>query len=266
MKNIFLAEKLLFIAVLASFLGACASVPYTGRKHMLLVSNKEELELGKTEYEKVLKEAKLSTDTVKVEMVKRVGQKLAKVSDAPADFVWEFNLLVEDKTVNAFCLPGGKVAVYTGLLPVAKDEAGLAVVMGHEIAHALARHGAERMSQGMMAGIGGKILDTALSNKSGASRDIIGKAYGLGVNVGVMLPFSRSHESEADRIGLLIMAKAGYDPRASLEFWKRMDSSGGSKDSPLAKYLSTHPAHGARIQNLQGWMPEALQYYEARQK
>jgi len=251
-----------FAAAAALVLWGCSSVPYTGRKQMLLVSESEEIKLGREAYEKTLKESKLSTDAEKTAMVRRTGQKLAKVSNAPADFQWEFNLIEDEKQINAFCLPGGKVAVYTALLPVAKDEAGLAVVMGHEIAHALARHGSERMSQGMAAGIGSKILSLALSSKTPQTQDAFSKAYGMGMNVGVMLPFSRSHESEADHIGLLLMAKAGYDPHAALDFWKRMETATKAPDSPLAKYLSTHPGHETRIKDIEGWMPEAMGYYK----
>ncbi len=243
-------------------LWGCASVPYTGRRQMLLVSGAEEIKMGQEAYAKVLKDSKLSPDTEKTGMVRRVGLRLAKVSNAPAGFQWEFSLIEDEKQINAFCLPGGKVAVYTALLPVAGDEAGLAVVMGHEIAHALARHGAERMSQGMAAGIGSQILSVALANKAPETQDAFSKAYGLGMNVGVMMPFSRSHESEADHIGLILMAKAGYDPHAALDFWRRMKTATKSPDSSLAKYLSTHPGDDTRIKAIEGWLPEAMKYYK----
>jgi len=254
--------EIIFYFAAALMLWGCSSVPYTGRKHMLLVSESEEVKMGDESYAAVLKSSKLSADAEKTALVRRVGARLAKVSDAPPQFKWEFNLIEDEKQINAFCLPGGKVAVYTALLPVAKDEAGLAVVMGHEIAHALARHGSERMSQGMAAGIGSKILSVALSNKTPEVQGAFSKAYGVGMNVGVMLPFSRSHESEADHIGLILMAKAGYDPHAALDFWKRMEAATKSPDSPLAKYLSTHPGHETRIKDIEGWMPEAMKYYK----
>ncbi len=249
-------------AAAALILWGCASVPYTGRKQMVLVSEADEIKMGQEAYAKVLKESKLSTDAGKTAMVRRVGERLAKIANAPADYQWEFNLIEDEKQINAFCLPGGKVAVYTALLPVAKDEAGLAVVMGHEISHALARHGAERMSQGMAANIGGEILSVALAGQAPGTQDAFSKAYGLGMNVGVMLPFSRSHESEADHIGLILMAKAGYDPHAALDFWKRMKTATKAPDSSLAKYLSTHPGDETRITAIEGWMPEAMKYYK----
>ncbi|MBI4249593.1 MAG: M48 family metallopeptidase [Elusimicrobia bacterium] len=229
---------------------------------MLLISTGQEKKLGEDEYQKFLKDAKLSNDREKVEMIRRIGRRMAKASGRP-DFQWEFNLVEDDKTVNAWCLPGGKVAVYTGILPVAETETGLAVVMGHEIAHALARHGGERMSQGMVAQFGASALSVALGGQSGAVRKLAQDAYGMGVGVGILLPFSRSHEAEADHIGLVLMAKAGYDPRESVEFWKRMaGNKEGAKDSPLARYLSTHPSDVTRQENLRGWMEEALKEYQ----
>jgi len=253
-----------YFAVAALFTG-CYSVPYTGRHHMLLISQSEELQMGRDAYAQVLKESKLSDDPGQTRMVKRIGEKLAKISNAPPEFEWEFNLIQDDKQVNAFCLPGGKVAVYTALLPVSKDETGLSVVMGHEIAHALARHGSERMSQNMVAGIGGKLLGAVLATKSPAVQDAFGKAYGVGVGVGFMLPFSRAHESEADHIGLLLMAKAGYDPHSAVDFWGRMSAATKAPDSPLAKYMSTHPNHGTRIKDIENWIPEAMGSYQSGQ-
>lgn len=237
---------------------ACKTVPYTGRKNLVLISADQEAQLGLDAYKEALSKAELSKDADKVALVKRVGDRLAVAADRP-DFKWEFNLIQDDKTVNAWCLPGGKVAVYTGLLPVAKDEAGLAVVMGHEIAHALARHGAERMSQGLMAQAGGVLVDVAavMANKPGQTRQLYQQAYGAGVQVGALLPFSRAQESEADRIGLILMAKAGYDPEAAVGFWGRMASAGGGGGEGLGKYLSTHPSHGDRIKQIQERLPEA---------
>ncbi|MBI4057190.1 MAG: M48 family metallopeptidase [Elusimicrobia bacterium] len=246
---------------LIPFLISCATVPYTGRRHLILISPREEMAMGGEAYKKTLNASKLSHDKEAVEMVRRVGERLASVAEA-SGFKWEFNLIEDPKTVNAFCLPGGKVAVYSGLLPVAKEEAGLSVVMGHEIAHALARHGAERMSQGMLANFGGAALSIMLANKPAATRDLYAQAYGMGIGLGVMLPFSRSQEAEADHIGLILMTKAGYDPHETIEFWKRMEKSSKEPNSPFGKYFSTHPDHGERIQNIQGWIPEALSYYK----
>lgn len=245
------------LLALALALGACRTVPYTGRKQMLLISPGQEQQMGLQAYRETLAQSKLSTDADKVALVRRVGERLAKAADQP-DFQWEFNLIEDDKTVNAWCLPGGKVAVYTGLLPVAQDEAGLAVVMGHEIAHALARHGAERMSQGLLANFGGVALSVLLADKPSSAQQLYGAAYGLGVNVGVLLPHSRNQESESDRIGLLLMAKAGYDPEAAIGFWERMKAAkGGGASSPLERYLSTHPPDDRRIADIRGWIPEA---------
>jgi len=241
----------------------CQTVPYTGRSHLILVSSGEEKALGLQAYQDTLKKAKLSTDPEKLQMLRRVGHRLARAADRP-DFQWEFNLIEDDKTVNAWCLPGGKVAVYTGIWPVMKDEDGLAVVLGHEISHALARHGAERMSQGALANLGGQALSVAVAGKSAGSQQVFAQAYGLGVGLGVMLPYSRRQESEADHIGLILMAKAGYDPHKALEFWARMDKAagGGGKDLGLARYLSDHPINADREKQIAAWIPEAMRYYK----
>ena len=173
------------------------------------------------------------------------------------DFKWEFNL-VEDNTVNAWCMPGGKVVFYTGILPITKDEKGIAVVMGHEIAHAIARHGNERMSQGLALQGGGIALSLALSDKPELTQNLFQQAYGLGGQLG-MLKYSRSHDSEADKMGLVFMAMAGYDPREAVEFWKRMAAQGGQKPP---EFLSTHPSDDTRIKDLEDFMPEALKYYK----
>jgi predicted Zn-dependent protease len=249
-----------FLALSVAVVSGCSTVPYTGRHNLILISAKEEAKMGEEAYEQTLKEARLSTDTVKLEMLRRVGERLAKAAERP-DFDWEFNLIQKDKVVNAFCLPGGKIAVYTGLLPISKDETGLAVVVGHEIAHALARHGAERMSQQMMIQFGGRVLGALTGAQSAVARDLYGQAYGLGASLGVALPHSRSQEAEADHIGLILMAKAGYDPRQALDFWKRMESSGAGKDDPISRFTSTHPSDKRRIQNLEKELPEALKHY-----
>ncbi|HVE12286.1 MAG TPA: M48 family metallopeptidase [Elusimicrobiota bacterium] len=248
------------LAALPLALAACQTVPYTGRHHLLLVSQGEEKSLGLQAYQDTLKKAKLSTDHENVELIRRIGRRLAAVADRP-DFQWEFNLIDDPKTVNAFCLPGGKVAVYSGILPVAKGEDGLAVVMGHEIAHALARHGSERMSQGMIAQFGGQALSVLLSGQSAAAQSIYGQAYGLGVNVGVLLPFSRGQESEADHIGLILMAKAGYDPEHALEFWKRMETASGSSGPSVVNFLRTHPSDVKRQEQIRDWLPEIREKY-----
>ncbi|MCT4601878.1 MAG: M48 family metallopeptidase [Marinifilum sp.] len=255
-----------FILILA----ACATVPITGRKQMNLFPESEMISTSLTQYDAFLKENKLSKDKAKVAMVKSCGDRIAKaveefmnangMGDRVANFQWEFNL-VEDDTPNAWCMPGGKVVFYTGILPYTQTEAGLAVVMGHEIAHAVARHGNERMSQQMGIQALGQGLAIALNEKPAETQQIWMTAFGVGANVGVMLPFSRSHENEADKMGLIFMAMAGYDPAEAVEFWKRMGESGGQKPP---EFLSTHPADDTRVKNLQEFLPEAMKYYKKR--
>ncbi len=248
---------------------ACATVPVTGRKGLHMLSDSELVTMSFNEYKDVLKKSKLSTDPEKVQMVRKVGTRIAKGSEdlmresgmgsEVKNYQWEFNLIEDDKTVNAWCMPGGKVGVYTGILPVTQDETGLAVVMGHEVAHAIAKHGNERMSQGLLAQMGGVALSAALSSNPGLTSELFMAAYGVGSQVGVLLPYSRLQESEADRIGLSLMARAGYDPRAAVPFWKRMNEKGGSRPP---EFLSTHPAPESRIKEIQSYIPEALKYYK----
>ena len=255
--------------VAAAFLAAgCSTVPVTGRQQLNLIPDAEILSMSFQEYDSFLKQNTLSKDAAKSAMVKRVGTRIEKavetyfaqkgLSGELKDYRWEFNL-VEDPQVNAWCMPGGKVVVYTGILPVTQDEAGLAVVMGHEIAHAIAEHGNERMSQALLQQAGGVALAVAMKNEPAETRTMWMAAYGIGSQVGVMLPFSRTQESEADRLGLVFMAMAGYDPRVAPEFWKRMAAKGGQKPP---EFLSTHPADETRIGQINAWMGEALQYYK----
>ena len=249
-------------------LAACVTNPYTERSQLLLVSESQEMQLGAQAYEQVLKDPKIkiSRDPREVEPVKRVAARIieaaknSKYAEAARQFDWEVSVIKDDKTLNAFALPGGKIAVYTGIFPVAKNEAGLAAIMGHEVVHALARHGAERMSQGQLAQVGLTVADALIgsSTSNPATAQLMMAALGLGVNVGVMLPFSRSHESEADYVGLLLAAQAGYDPHEAVHVWERMGQL--SKGQP-PEFLSTHPGHDTRITHLQEWMPEALHYY-----
>lgn len=245
------------LLLLLAAAAACQSVPYTKRSSLVLVSAGEEAALGQNAYTQELSKARLSTDAAATAMVRRVGERIAAAADKP-DFKWEFNLIDDPKTVNAWCLPGGKVAVYSGILPITRDEDGLAVVMGHEIAHALARHGSERMSQGLLAQLGGVALGAALATKPEATQQLAQQAYGAGATVGVLLPFSRSHESEADRIGLILMSKAGYEPGAAVGFWGRMAQAGGKDSTP--ELLRTHPADAKRIADIEGHLPEARGY------
>jgi predicted Zn-dependent protease len=226
---------------------------------MVLVSESEEKKMGEAAYQETLKKSPpLSSSDARTLRVRAIGRRLEAVAGRP-DFGWEFEVIDEPKTVNAFCLPGGKVVVYTGLLPVAETDDQLATVMGHEIGHAIARHGAERMSQGLLTRIGGDILAITVGAKNPAAARAYGQAYNTGAAVGLMLPFSRKHESEADYIGLILMAKAGYDPKAAASFWENMSkqASGKHKDDALSRFMSTHPSHEKRIKNIQAWLPEA---------
>lgn len=251
--------RLGLVALLALLaIPSCATVPYTHRSQLLLVSESEEAKLGAAAYEEILKKSRIDRDPQINAVVRAVGERIARAVNKP-EYQWEFTVIDDPKQVNAFALPGGKVAVYTGLLPVAKDEAGLAVVMGHEVAHVLARHGAERMSQGLLLQIGAVGLSVALGGSSPATRDAIFQAYGLGAQVGVLLPFSRSQEAEADHIGMILMARSGYDPAAALDLWKRMEAKTGGKGPP--EFLSTHPSYQTRQQNIEEWLPEARSYY-----
>lgn len=233
---------------------ACATVPFTNRRQLVLLSAREEAELGAEAFREALAKGTVVRSGRSAELVRDVGRRIAAVAAQP-DFEWEF-VLLDSKDVNAFALPGGKTAVYRGILPVAETTAGLAVVMGHEIAHAIARHGAERMSQGALLQLGGSVVGAAAGG--GAGTDAILAAYGLGSQVGVMLPFGRQQETEADIIGLMLMAQAGYDPREALDFWNRMERSGGGSSN---EFLSTHPSGATRRATLTKHMAQALDYY-----
>ena len=252
-------KKNLFL-VLAALLGACATVPYTNRHQFNIISSSQEDKMGLQAWQEVLAKAKLSGDSQAAVMVERVGRRIAAAADQPG-YDWQFKLIDDPKTVNAFCLPGGRVAVYSGILPLTRDEAGLAVVMSHEVAHALAHHGAERMSQGELVSLGGAALQLGMADKDPKVQQQVMNAFGAGANVGVLLPFSRSHEAEADHIGLILMAKAGYDPREAVPFWQRMEAEGGKKPPEL---LSTHPSDAQRIKKIEAELPEALRYYRPR--
>lgn len=251
-----------------SMLVACSTVPVTGRRQMNFIPDGELLSMSYSQYDQFLKENKLSTNKAETEMVKRIGHKIEgavteyltslNYADLLDGYDWEFNL-VEDPNVNAWCMPGGKVVVYTGILPVTKDETGLAVVMGHEIAHAIAEHGGERMSQEMLRQMGGMALSVAVQNQPEQTQALWFAAYGLGSEIGIMLPYSRTHESEADHMGLIFMAMAGYNPEVAPSFWERMAAKGGQKPP---EFLSTHPSDETRIRNLNAWMPEALEHYK----
>ncbi len=248
---------------------SCSEVAITGRSQFNVIPDSTMNQMASTEYQAFLKENKKSTDVQATAMVQRTGAKIADavekfcrqngMADRISGYQWEFNL-IEDKQINAWAMPGGKVVVYTGLLPVAKDEAGLAVVMGHEVAHAIARHGGERMSQGLLVQMGGMALSEAVAKQPAATQELFMQSYGIGANVGYLLPYSRLQENEADRLGLIFMAMAGYDPHVAVDFWTRMSQASSARKPP--ELLSTHPADNTRIQNINSYMPEAMSYYK----
>ena len=255
----------LFAGLLA--IAACSTVPITGRRQLALVSSSEMQQMSYASYRQVLDTSKVITNQ-NAAMVKRVGQKIQRaveqymaqnnLSDQLAGYAWEFNL-IQDPQVNAWCMPGGKVVVYTGILPVTRDETGLAVVMGHEIAHAIAKHGDERMSQGLLQQLGGATLQAALGSNPSLTNNLFLTAFGAGSQLG-MLAYGRKQESEADRLGLVFMAMAGYDPQQATTFWERMAAGKGGQAPP--EFLSTHPSDETRIADLKRHMPEALKYYK----
>lgn len=257
-------------ALLALVFAGCAKVPITGRRQLSLMPESQVQGMSFTAYSEFLSDHKVvDGSSAQAQNVTKVGERMAqavtkyltdnKMSDRLKGFKWEFHL-VESNEVNAWCMPGGKVVVYTGILPIAKDEAGLAVIMGHEIAHAIARHGNERMSQQMAVAAGGIAVDVFSSQQPALARSMILQSFGVGSELGI-LAYSRTHESEADKLGLVFMAMAGYDPRTAPEFWKRMAADGG-KSGP--EFLSTHPSDENRIKALNEFMPQALKYYQPK--
>ena len=265
MKKIF--GFLLVATILLSSCGTTSTVPITGRKQSILVSDEQVLSLSNQEYTSYMKTAKVSTNTKNTAMVKRVGQKLATavvnylnnngLSAEVANYSWEFNL-VQDQSINAFCLPGGKIVVFEGLLPVTKDEASLAIVLGHEIAHAVAKHSAERLSNEVRKQYGSQILSGVLSTSGVSSewQSLGSVAFGLGSKLG-SAAYSRSQENEADHLGLIFAAMAGYNPEVAVPFWQRM----AAQTAGTSSLFSDHPSDEKRIKNIQGWMPEAKKYY-----
>jgi predicted Zn-dependent protease len=258
-------------AFLVLTLGAglsCSTVPLTGRKQLNLVPASEMLSTSFQQYGDFVKQNKASSDRSGAELVRTVGTRIKGaveqymgsngLSDRLKGYAWEFNL-IESKEVNAWCMPGGKVVVYTGILPLTKNEQGLAVVLGHEIAHAIAEHGNERMSQEMIAQFGGSALSELLKSKPAETQQLWMGVFGAGAQYGVLLPYSRTHESEADHLGLIFMAMAGYDPNGALDFWQRMAATNKGKAPP--EFMSTHPADETRISQIQQNIPEALKYY-----
>ena len=256
--------------ILVFWAQSCSTVPLIGRKQVSLLPESNMVEMSLTSYSQFLQENKLSTNKTETDVVKRVGAKMAVAvekyltdngfADRVADFKWEFNL-VENNELNAWCMPGGKVVFYTGIMPLTKNDAGVAVVMGHEIGHAVARHGNERMSQQLIVQYGSTALSELIKNKPQETQAIFQSAYGLGAQYGVMLPFSRQQEYEGDKLGLIFMAIAGYNPNEAISFWERMAASSTGK---TPEFLSTHPLEQNRIDAIKAFLPEAMKYYTAK--
>jgi predicted Zn-dependent protease len=258
----------LYVLVAALLLTACSLVPLTGRRQLSLVSDTDMLSTSFIQYDQFMKENGLSDNTTQTNLVKGVGRKIQNavvnyfakknLSQDLNGFAWEFNL-IESKEVNAWCMPGGKVVVYSGILPITQNENGLAVVMGHEIAHAVAKHSNERMSQALIAELGGQTLAAALQQKPKQTQDLWMSLFGAGVQIGAVLPYSRMQEGEADHLGLIFMAMAGYDPNGSIDFWQRMSQNGNNQS---LEFLSTHPSDENRIRKIKSEMKEAMTYYK----
>lgn len=263
-----MCNRLILSGILIVLLFACATVPVTGRKQLNIVPQGQLLSMSFSEYDQFLKSHAVSRNHQEIQRVRRVGNRIQKaveryfqmngMANRLQNYRWEFNL-VEDEQVNAWCMPGGKVVVNTGILPYIRDDAGLAVIIGHEVAHAVANHGNERMSQGILAQYGQVALAELTRTKPAETQALYMAAFGLGAQVGIMLPFSRLHESEADRLGLIFMAMAGYNPDRAVEFWTRMAGESTSRKPP--EFLSTHPSDGTRIRQIRAALPEARRYY-----
>ena len=261
-------KKIMAFVFVACLLASCSSVLITGRKQLLLVPDADVLAMSAQSYKQFIDSVPPSKDKVNTALVKKVGKNISTVVEEYlrtngkeaeiANYAWEFNL-VKDTVVNAFCMPGGKVVFFEGILPITKNETGIAVVMGHEVAHAVAKHSSERLSQQMLLQYGASLTDVLLTNKPEATRTGINALYGIGAQFGVMLPFSRKHEYEADQLGLIFLAMAGYDPNEAVAFWERMAANG--KNAPM-EFMSTHPSDVNRIAKLKEMIPEAMKYYK----
>lgn len=269
LQAIRLTKYVLSLMIMVVLLQACGNVPLTGRRQLQLVSDQEVLTMSLQQYNEFITTAPLERNTANAQLITKVGSRIANAVETflksngyeseLQKYAWSFDA-VKSNEVNAFAMPGGKVVVYTGLLPVTQDENGLAVVLGHEIAHVVAKHANERMSQQLAAQYGGAIVGGLLGGSSQATKQIAGAALGLGAQYGMMLPYSRAHEYEADKMGIIFMALAGYDPRTAITFWQRMSS--GTSGSKTPEYMSTHPSDQNRIAKLQAEMNTALQYYK----
>lgn len=267
MKAKFLLIGLISI-LLSAMLQSCGTVPITGRNQVLLVSDSEVISSSALQYRDFISKANLSTNTKSLDQVTRVGRNVARATDAylkannmanlASQMKWEFNV-VENPAINAFCMPGGKIVVYTGLLKLVSSDAELATVVSHEVSHAVARHSNERISQEYLRRLGGNVLGVAVSQKSALLQAVVGQAYGIGSQVLVTLPYNRTQEYEADKLGLTFMAMAGYDPRAAVTFWQKMSAKSGA---PKSEFFSTHPSDANRVKAIQDFMPTALKYYK----
>jgi predicted Zn-dependent protease len=260
-SNFGVALLVLMLGLVGAGIIGCSNVPITGRRQLNFIPAGQEMQLGLSSFEQMKKDVPVSRDPAANALVRKVGQRIAGIAsnDLP-NAQWEF-VVFESKEANAFCLPGGKVGVYTGLLPITKDEAGLATVLGHEVAHASAHHGAERMSEALLAQTGGQVLGASLSKSDPKTQAAVAVAYGLGTQLGRELPHSRRQESEADQMGLTYMARAGFDPEAALAFWQRFSAAtGGSDTTPW--FLRTHPVTTDRIQHIKELLPAAKAEYQ----
>ena len=266
-------KKIFTLLIIAALVTGCILNKVTGRKQLSLVNDSELKLMAVSEYNSFLKENKVlnsgtSRDAATVDRVgARIANAITKYYDSEEKksvlegYAWEFNTIDDKKVVNAWCMPGGKVVVYNGLLPITQNETALAIVIGHEIAHSVAKHGNERMSQAMVQQLGGMALEVALAQKPQETRDLFMMSYGIGSQVGALLPWSRQQETEADKYGLIFSAMAGYDPREAIPFWQRMSEAG--EGSP-PEFLSTHPSDETRLRKLKQFIPEALKYYTGR--
>ena len=266
-----MTRKILAFFILSSFYVACSTNPLSGKSQLTLLPESELQNMAQQQYRQFLGTNRVvsNSNNRDAEMVRRVGQRLTRavetyyaekgMSEKLQGYSWEYNL-IDDKAANAWCMPGGKIVVYTGILPITQNEAALAAVMGHEVSHALLQHGNQRMSQGLLQQLGGVALSVAVANKPAETQNLFMTAYGVGSAVGVLLPFSRKHELEADRYGLIWTAMAGYNPQEAIGLWERMEKASNGAKPP--EFMSTHPSEGRRIKQLQQYMPEALTYYK----
>jgi len=257
-----LIKKIILSVILALLFIGCTKAPITGRSQLIMVDQAQEIQLGLQSEKEILSKQRVSRDPQKNAMVRRVGRRIANVT-GQKNYKWEFFVIDNNKEANAFCLPGGKVFVYTGLFKYIANDAELAAVMGHEIGHALARHGAERMSRGILAQTGGEVLQTVMVGRGNPQNTaMVMQAFGIGSQLGIMLPHSRTQEYEADTIGLVLSAKAGYNPNSALSFWEKFSKSGGSQP----EYLSTHPAPANRIAKIKALLPQLIPVYQANKR